>query len=60
MIDPTTVHAQLAAMCATLQASIDADMDLHARLCKARASAARAAIVDTFNLRSFTNPAGQS
>jgi hypothetical protein len=58
MIDPTTVHAQLAAMCASLQASIDADMDLHARLCKARDSITGAR-TDTINLRSFTNPTGQ-
>lgn len=59
MIDPTTVYAQLAAMCATLQASIDADIDLHARLCKASDSITGARTAP-FNLRSFTNPAGQS
>lgn len=59
MIDLTTIHDQLAAMCDSLQASIDADMDLHARLCKARDSITGARTAP-FNLRSFTNPAGQS
>lgn len=59
MIDPTTVYAQLAAMCDSLQASINADIDLHARLCKARDSITGARTAP-FNLRSFTTPAGQS